>query len=287
MIERPRTGLISQILPKTLAGLALWLLAFAAGMAASGIALFAFYQYRVASLEQRLLGFNEQFQEEFEERTNEFKDIVEGAQADIERAAGGIGARTAEMSELLEKVGPAIAHIRGIDSGREESSGTGFTVSSTEGQTWILTSFDLVAGSVSQGTPIRVRLGNADREARVYSWDEPRDLALVILPVGGQPVLEWAKENPDIGVQVWAIASAPGEFGASAAEGNVLDVTASGLLTDADVPRHSAGGPLIARDGRVFGLLSLAYAPEGWPPSNGWAVPIRFACQKVLRCPET
>lgn len=286
-MDEPRKSLIAQLLPKTLAGVAAWLLIFAAGMGVSGVALFAYYQYRVSSLEQRLLTFKEEFSKEFDKKSRQFAEVVKTSKAEIEKAAGGVGSKTNEMTKLLEKVGPSVAKVDGIDILGAPAVGTGFVVTSSPNESWILTSFSVVAGAASTQQPVRVRLGTADREATVYSWDDSKDLALVILKVGGLPVIEWAKEEPSIGARIWAVGTAPGRLGASAAEGHLLDVSKDGLLTDADVAPHGAGGPLLSSDGRVLGVLSLRYAPPGFPPSNGWAVPIRLTCQRVLRCPAT
>lgn len=278
--------LVSQIVPKTLAGLAAWLLIFSAGVASSGIVFFAYYRYQVETLRREVSGFQETFQKDYEQKTGEFKSLVKDSRAEIQKAAGAAGGQTEEVTKLLEKVGPSIAHIVGTDKTGATGVATGFVVTSDDSQTWILTSFSPLAGSASSKTPVQIRIGNAQREAAVWSWDEPRDLALIILRVGKIPALDWSDTDAAIGSKVWAVGSAPGKLGASASQGYLLDASSEGFLTDADVPSHAAGGPLLSKDLKVLGMLSLSYSPGGYTPSNGWAVPVRHACKKVLVCPQ-
>lgn len=279
-------SLVAQILPKTLAGLAAWLLVFASGAAFSGVLFFFYYRAQIDQVEARVDTFSETFEKDFEKSKKDFDELVKEAKAEIEKASGGASPQTNQVTKLLETVGPSIAQVAGLDSAGAPALGSGFVVNSEANESWILTSFRIVAGSAAAKSPVRIRAGGADRQANVWSWDEPRDLALVIIKAGGIPALEWAKEDPTVGSTIWAVGIAPGRFGAAASQGFLLDVSQAGLLTDADVPAHAAGGPLLDRSLKVVGVLSLSYAPQGYPPSNGWAVPIRLSCQRVLRCPS-
>lgn len=283
-VEQERS-LVAQLMPRTLAGLAVWLLIFAMGMAASGVILFAYYQFNLATLRQDMNEFSKDFEKQFEEQSKAFEEQVKESKAEIEKAAKGAGNQTNEISRLLEKVGPSMAHITGTDAAGAPGIASGFVVSSTNNDTWVITVFKPFAGSAAQKTAVRVRIGNADREGTVWSWDEGRDLALVILKVGNQPVLEWERSEPPIGSLIWAVGSAPGKLKAAASQGYVIDSGPEGYLVDAGVANSSAGGPLITRDGKVLGVLTLNYAPGGYSASEGWVVPIRLACQRVLRCP--
>lgn len=283
-VEENKT-LVSQLLPKTLAGLALWLLIFAMGMAASGVVLFAYYQFNLATLRQDMNEFSKDFEKQFKEKSDAFDKQVKDSKAEIEKAAQGAGSQTNEVSRLLERIGPSIAYVAGADAAGAPGGASGFIVSATNSESWVLTVFKPVAGSAAQKSAVRVRIGSTDREGTVWSWDEGRDLALVIIKVGNLPVLEWEKNDPPVGSLIWAVGAAPGKLRAAASQGYVLDNGQDGYLVDADVANSSAGGPLITREAKVLGVLSINYAPGGYPSSKGWVVPIKLACQKVLRCP--
>lgn len=282
--ERKRT-LLGTIMPKTLAGLAMWLVLIAMGMAASGVVLFSFYQYKLNNMEERIDKFSEEFEKDFEKRSKEFSELVKSSKAEIEKASRGAGSRTNEVNALLEKVGPSVAYITGLDAANQPSVGSGFIVTSSSNESWVITNFHLVAGSAAAKSDVKVRLGTTNREAKVWSWDEKRDLALIIIKVGGLPALEWAASDPPVGSLVWAVGTGAGKLGAAASQGHLADSAGDGLLTDAGVATSSSGGPLLNNDGKVIGVLSKSYAPAGFSASSGWAVPIRLSCQKVLRCP--
>lgn len=279
-------GLVAQILPKTLVGLAAWLVVFAAGSAFSGVLFFFYYRAQIERVESRVETFAESFQDDFETSKKEFDELVKSGKAEIEKASGGAGSQTNQLTKLLEKVGPSIALVSGADASGAPRSGSGFVVTSDANESWILTSYQIVAGAAATKTPVRIRAGGAEKQANVWSWDEGRDMALVIIKVGGLRAIEWAKELPAVGSPIWAVGAAPGQFGAAASSGYLTDSSETGVLIDAGVGAYATGGPLLDKEGKVLGMLSLSYAPAGYPPSNGWAVPIRLACQRVLRCPS-
>lgn len=280
-----RGKFLSFILPRTVAGLAVWILLIGIGMAASGVAFFAFYQYRTAALEQKIDNFAEQFDEEAKRRTTEFNQLVRESKAEIERSSRGINRQTHEVASLLSKTAPSVAYVLGKDAAGAPATASGFIVTSTPAESWIITTWKGVAGAAATKTPVRVRVGPGEQEGQVWSWDERRDLALVIIKTPGLPILEWAQGDPEIGSRIWAVGSSPGKLKAAAASGYLLDTAPDGVLVDADFPLSSMGGPVVNQDGKVIGVLSANYAPEGYPASEGWAVPIRLTCQKIIKCP--
>ena len=284
-VQPRRQSLVAQLLPRTLTGLAMWILLFAAGMAASGVVLFTYYQFQLSNFEKNVQSFGKKLDEDFKKRSKEFNELVTSSKAEIEKASKGAGSQTNEMTKVLTKAGPSIAYVSGTDATGAPAVGSGFVVTSNSNESWVITNFRLVAGSAANKGPVKVRLGNAERQGTVWSWDDKRDLALVILKTGGLPVLEWAPGDPVIGTQIWAVGTGAGKLGASAAPGHLADVSGEGILTDAGVPISSSGGPILNADGKVVGVLTFSYAPSGFPPGAGWAVPIQLSCQKVVRCP--
>lgn len=280
-----KTGFFRAVMPKTLVGLAMWLVIFAAGAAVSSVVLFAFYQFRISHLQSNVNSFKEDFQKEFDRKLAEFNDLVKSSKADVEKAAGG-SEQAAEVQKLLEKVGPSVAYVQGADSSGNLTFGTGFVVLSDSHQSGIVTSFKNVEGSITAKTSVRIKVGAADVRGGVYIWDVDHDLALVTINVPNLPLLDWANQDPAVGSRAWAVAASPGHYAAEAARGLVLDVSDDALFTDAAVPSQAAGGPLLNKDGKVIGVLSFHYAPNGYLPAGGWAVPVRFACRRVLKCPS-
>ncbi|MGH2772320.1 MAG: trypsin-like peptidase domain-containing protein [Actinomycetota bacterium] len=286
MVRNERRTLIGMILPRTLAGIAVWLLLIAIGVAGSGVAFYAFYQYRLGELEQKIDRFTEDFEKDFKARSSEFNEVVKNSKADIEKASKGLGEQQINVvDQLLAKAAPSIAYVRGEDPLAAPTLGSGFAVSSKPNETWVLTSYRLVAGLAPRNAPAKVRLGDKEFNGDVYTWDETKDLALLIVKTGNVPVPEWEPGEPPAGTRVWAIGSAPGKHKAGASGGFIVSSSPDGYLVDAAVPAPSAGGPLMTSEGKIVGVLSLAYAPAGYPASDGWVIPIRLSCGKVIRCP--
>ncbi|MGI8427445.1 MAG: S1 family peptidase [Actinomycetota bacterium] len=285
VIREKSSTLFGVILPRTVAGLAMWILLIGIGMAGSGVAFFAFYQYRTTALEGKIDKFAQQFDADAKRRTDEFTALVKESKAEIEKASRGITRQTNEVAALLGKTAPSIAYVLGQDLAGVPATASGFIVTSTADQTWVITNYRFVAGAAQKKVPVRIRIGANEQDGQVWSWDEARDLALVIIKTGKLPVLEWATGDPQLGSKVWAAGSSPGKLKAAAASGFVLDSAPDGLLVDADVPDSSLGGPVLNPDGKVLGVLTSNYAPVGYPPAKGWAVPIRLSCDKIIKCP--
>src|SRR5438445_150851 len=80
------------------------------------------------------------------------------------------------------------------------------------------------------------RLNEDETKVSVYTWQEDKDLALIILPLGNLPKLDIAPKDPPlkIGERVFAL-SGLGGAGASVAEGLVADVSSAGIQHDAAI----------------------------------------------------
>jgi len=181
-------------------------------------------------------------------------------------------------------------------------------MNSTANQSWVITNYHLVAGSIAaaQGIPapvtptdvappvagvhprVTVHLGGADRTGTVYSWDAPNDLALVIVEVGNLPALKFSSVVPTQGLPVWAVGAADGP--AAAARGKLIDPTPQSYVTDATFGPRSSGGPLVDSEGKVVGVLTATAtvtpaAPTSTVVPTSTAVPARLACIEVVICP--
>ena len=315
-----RRDLLGYILPKTVVGLALWLLIFALGIGASGVVFFVAYERRLTEMESRISSVRT----ELERKLNDAVTRLENADRANQGSVTGTGTAgpVIEVMRLLTSVGPSVAVVQGIDASGARTAGSGFVLSSTANQSWLLTGFHLLAGSVaasqapataappppalpaptSTGVPamptatptveppppprVTVHLGGADRTGTVYTWDATHDLALLIVNVGSVPSLKLSDAVPAPGLSVWAVGAASGQFGATAAKGQLLGSSALSLTTDAVFGGTASGGPLVDREGKVMGVLGTFQA-TGTPISPaGQAVPVRLACLQVVVCPR-
>ena len=142
------------------------------------------------------------------------------------------------------------------------------------------------AATHQPGPQVFARHGGDDEKAQLWTWQDDHDLALLILQKANQPRLDWGSDSPKTGDRIFA-ASGLGAAGGSITQGLVADVSSAGILSDAQVGQAFQGGPVINSNGEVVAVASRSYAPLGFTTDGVFfSVPIRSACDRVLRCPS-
>jgi S1-C subfamily serine protease len=274
-----------RIVPKTVLGISFTMLTTGLAMAVSGTLLFMNYRFRQDQSDALVRNFPSQVRQAQRAVTNEGRNARSQIQAELEPLKK-LAATAETLTAVLKTAEPSVWAIRTFDVDGQGTAGTAFVVASDDEKTFMLTSLTVVqASTVKPGPKILVRKGNKEEEATLFTWDEERDLALLVVAIGDQPPLSWA--SPDatkLGDQVFDV-SGFGANDASIVEGRVADVWIDGIQHTAPIGTHFRGGPIIDGDGRVVALSSRTYAPLGFV-SDGvfFAPPIQSACTKVLRC---
>ena len=277
-----------RVMPRTVLGLSALILAFAVGAAFSGVVFYSYYEFRKDKSDQ----FVKDFEEQFTRAIDNIKSERENAKAEIRKeleplrqvaAAGGT------LAEVASKAGPSVWFVRTLDEAGQPSVGSAFVVASDSDQTFMLASYTTVRAATKRpGPQVVVRKGNEELKADLYTWEEGRDLALLIVAKGDIPKLNFAPRDPAlrVGERVFAV-SGLGSAGTAVTQGSVADVSGSGIQHDAAVGQGFQGGPLVNSKGELLGVASRSFSPLGFS-SDGvyFSVPIRAACDKVLRCPE-
>ncbi|MGH3443493.1 MAG: trypsin-like peptidase domain-containing protein [Nitriliruptorales bacterium] len=166
--------------------------------------------------------------------------------------------------------------------------GSGFAVVSGDG-TFFATSFAVVADPQRPDAAIReaeVILAGQSLVAQVHSWDPALDLALLHVDgVTDVNVAEWrpAEEESRVGDRLFAVGISSGgslvQF-----RGAVAAIDASSVVTDIALLDAMRGGPLVDPQGRVVGVLSSEYSPDGGDGAVNPSVPVRFLCVRLVRC---
>ena len=283
-----------RLVPKTVIGIAMLILAFSVGSAFSGVALYAYYQNRLDEDEQFNQDFAAKFGEQFENAKKTLDADATNARAAIQSeldplrkiAAGG-----ETLANLQKVMGPSTFFVQTQDEAGVASVGSAFVVASDTKQSYLLGSFTTVRAATRAPAPaINVRQGTGPTlKATLWTWQEDKDLALLIIDKGGLPKVSFAPASPPLklGERVFALQGLGGS-GPAATQGFVSDISAAGILHDAAVGQGFQGGPLVNSDGKVLGIASRSYAPLGFQ-SDGvyFAVPSRTACEKVLKCPNS
>ena len=157
-----------------------------------------------------------------------------------------------------------------------QSSGSGFIVSADG---WVVTNHHVVQGS----SEVTVTLQDGSRHsAKVRGADAKTDLAVLELDVD-EP-LPFARLGDSDGVRTgdWVIAIGnPFGLGGTATTGIVSargrDINAGPyddfLQIDAPINRGNSGGPLFDLEGRVVGINTAIYSPNGGSVGIGFAIP--------------
>ena len=263
----------------------------AVGAAFSGTVLYAYYEYRLNLVDHRVAAFESRFRQNFDNAVGTIHSERDSAKADIQKelvplqrlqAGGDI------LNTLIKQDEPSVWFVHTVDQAGQPSVGSAFVVAADNNQSLLLTSYTTVQAATRRpGPDVFVRKGDQDVSATLYTWDEQRDLALLVLSRPNLPKLPIAPTNPPlkVGDRVFAMSGLGGSGGAIS-QGFVADVSAAGIQHDVPVGAAFQGGPLLDSKGEVLAVASRAYAPLNFATDAVFfAAPIRDACNKVLHCP--
>lgn len=279
-------------MPKTVLGMAVLILAFAVGSAASGVAFYSYYEFKKDTTEARVATFLDGFDTRFKTATETIQAERQNALAEIQKELEPLRRIQAEggtLEALVEKVRGSVFFVSTLDEAGQASVGTAFAVASDSEQTLLLTSYTTVKAATRQpGPALKVRQGDEDIRADLWTWHEERDLALLILAKGSVPRLALAATEPPVrtGERLFAI-SGLGTAGGAVSQGFVADLSAAGIQHDAAIGSAYQGGPMVNSEGAVVAVASRAYAPLGFATDGVYFAPlVQAACEKVLKCPS-
>lgn len=280
------------MIPRTVIGMAVLILALAVGAASSGVAFYAYYEFKRDTTEERVATFLDGFDERFKTATEIIEAEKTNGLAEIQRELEPLRQLRAEgetLDALVEKLRPSLFFVSTLDEAGQPSVGSAFAVASDAEQTLAVASYNTVrAATRSPGPAITVRHGEDEVKAQLWTWQEDKDLALLVVAKGSIPALALAPENAAVGTgeRVFAV-SGLGAAGGAISQGFVADMSAAGIQHDAGVGPSFQGGPLVNSAGAVLAVSSRAYAPLGFASDGVLFAPLaRSACEKVLRCPS-
>jgi len=280
-----------RILPRTVIGISTVLLAAAIGAAFSGALLYAYYDWRLSTNEDRVGVLAESLQQRLTDAGASIDEAQAQALAELADRAGPLMDQKSDavaMADLTPVVLPSTFFVSTLDENGQPSVGTAFVVASDDAGSMLLTSYRAVSASTTQPGP-EIRLTNDGGDAvvaQLYSWDPEHDMALLRIEQTGLTPLTWATGDDAAvtGDRVYA-ASGVGAAGVTFSPGTVLDQSADGIQMTAPVGSSWQGGPVVTQDGKVIAVASLAYQPLGFNPGQvPFAAPVNAACERVLDC---
>ncbi len=225
-------------MPRSAIGISVAILFFAFGAALSGTVLYSYYEYRLTQNEDKVSSLTSGLPQQVQQAEAAVRAQEAQASNQIANQLAPLHSELATgqtVQTLAAKAAPALYFVHTLDASGQPSVGTAFAVASDSHQTLLLTSYTVVAAATrSPGPQVFVRHGSSDQPLTVYTWDEAKDLALLVLPTGEQPTLTFASAAPQVGERVFAV-SGLGAQGAAVTQGFVADVSADGVQHDATV----------------------------------------------------
>jgi hypothetical protein len=187
------------------------------------------------------------------------------------------------MEGIDEKLRPLMWSVNTLDANGLPSVGWAFSAGTTEGRTLLLTSLAVVeAATRAPGPEIKVQNGSFNGPATLWTWEESRDLALLVISRGNLPAIPWAGENPAprAGDRLFLVAAD------RVSPGLVTGYSSEALQHNIFVDDPLRGGALVNIKGEVLAVASAAYSGGGQPTDNAFfSPPLRKACARVLVCP--
>ncbi len=183
---------------------------------------------------------------------------------------------------IAKKAGPTVWSVSSLDENGRPVEGSGFIAGSFGGQTYLLTSLAIVrAATRIPGPDIVVRNGSSEIKATLWTWQEDKDLALLVTGRTA-PSLPWGDENPAVkaGDRVYVVSGGAG----APVVGVVSAVSPASIQHNIFIDARRQGAPLLNEKGQVLGMASLALNPTFPGQTDFFAVPISAACERVLNC---
>jgi S1-C subfamily serine protease len=291
--KNPLSGqrLGQRVLPKSIVGVVVLMLAAAIGFAFGGTVLYAYYQYKTDKVEKKVDAFVNGFEDRYKKAIDDIDKEKEDAKAEVRKEIEPIKelrASGATLKSLVDKVKDSVYLVETQNEFGQPQVGSAFVVTSDAEKSYLVTSLSVVkAATRKPGPGISLRKGDERIDATLWTWQEERDLALLIVNKGSLPRVKWAAadETPQYGERIFDVAGVGGA-GGSITQGFVADVSASGIEHDAAVTGPFAGGPILNSKGEVLGVGAPGYMPLGFTSDRVTFAPyIRAACEKILKCP--
>lgn len=281
-----------RILPRTVIGIAFMLLSAGVGAAFSGAAFYAYYDNRLAENERTVARFVEGFDQQFTDASGALNEMQTEAVSTIRSELAPLDSYVADargVVNLPATAGPSVWLVETRDEAGRLVNGSAFAVVGHRGGTALVTSLDVVLASTSAPNPgIDLIKGNERLPARLWAWDEERDLALLVVD-RAIPVLNLAGSSAQVnavGGRIFAMSGFGGQ-GATASPGVLLDHSQLGLQHTTPIGTLFMGGPLLDGQGQVVGMASGAYQPFGVDPGDVRQAPdVAGICARILRCSE-
>lgn len=162
-----------------------------------------------------------------------------------------------DFEAVLKKLDESVVTIYCDLSKDKGSLGTAWSLEYPDitngGRSALMTNHHVIEDCIGQGELSLEDVWGDTFDARIESYDEENDLAIVSTDHKIRP-LKLASYPPAVGYWVMAYGAADG-YNGSVAFGNILNITTGNdILVTAALSHGNSGGPLVDNEGNVFGV---------------------------------
>ncbi|MEO0010555.1 MAG: hypothetical protein RIQ39_144 [Actinomycetota bacterium] len=191
------------------------------------------------------------------------------------------------LGAIIEKLDASVVSIYCEINDEDSIQGTAWSFDyedvTNTGKSALMTNHHVVEDCISGGRLTIEDYWGDTYEARLESYDEYNDLAIVSTD-HKIPALTLASYPPAGGYWVMAYGSADGYIG-SIATGNIINLDEYGdLLITANLSGGNSGGPLVDNEGNVFGVNTWSANNEKANTQYNISVSLDSFCDELLAC---
>src|SRR3954464_10480480 len=133
-----------RLVPKSVIGMTMIILAGAIGAAFSGVVLYSYYEYRLNKTETKVADFINGFQDTRKQALDSINAKRDEAKAEVDKELEPIKKIQAEgqtLDALVKKAGPSLFFVHTLDEAGEPPAGTPVSVASAAHSTFLITFF--------------------------------------------------------------------------------------------------------------------------------------------------
>ena len=192
-----------------------------------------------------------------------------------------------DLGSIIDKLDASVLTIYCEINEEDSIQGTAWSFEyedvTNTGKSALMTNHHVIEDCISGGRLTLEDYWGDEYEARIESYDEYNDLAIVSTS-HKIPPLSLASYPPSGGYWVMAYGTADGYSG-SIATGNIINLDEYGdLLITANLSGGNSGGPLVDNEGNVFGVNTWTYNSEKENTQYNISVSLDSFCDKLLAC---
>lgn len=225
--------------------------------------------------------------ENLDEVVDDVSQQSKKARRDISRQVNQARDEFSRDSPIQSPAGAGVYAVSATQPDGEVRVGSAFTVFSDANESYLLTTYSLIAtGDGGAVDTVDLFLSSDASTVPVHSFDADRDLAVLIAEGGPLPVLDWRPPDEPVkrGDAVYAVGIA-GPGMPAVVPGRVASNRDLAIVPDVPLNEFLAGGPLVDGAGRIVAISSLEYAPFGEVDGTlVYAPPIRLSCEVLVDC---